>query len=100
LGFALPDSAQEQTARGRVWDVVRGARIEGGHYVPAFNASGSELNAGVSWGQPQLFTTRFFKKYNNQGIVALDEEMLTNMRDIDGFDDQQLRADLQDLGRL
>lgn len=97
LGFALPESAEEQTARGQAWDYVRGAQIVGGHYVPAFNKLSFDHNGGVSWGQVQPFTNRFFKKYNNQGVVVLDEGMLVNMRSIDGFDDQQLRADIQDV---
>ena len=99
LGFALPDSAEEQTNEGKPWDVVPGAQIVGGHYVPAFNKLNAQLNAGVSWGSPQQFTTRFFQKYNNQGVVVLDEEMLTNMRSVDGFDDQQLRDDIEQLKR-
>lgn len=97
LGFALPDTAEEQTARGLPWDVVRGANIIGGHYVPAFSKLDHNLNAGVSWGEPQPFTNRFFRTYNNQGIVVLDEEMLRNARSLDGFDDQQLRDDIAQL---
>jgi hypothetical protein len=95
LGFALPDTAQDQTARGEAWDVVSGAQIEGGHYVPVFNKFSADMNCGVSWGNPQPFTTRFFQTYNNQGVVVLDEEMLINMRSLDGFDDAQLRDDIQ-----
>jgi hypothetical protein len=95
LGFALPDSAQDQTANREAWDVVPGANIVGGHYVPAFNKLSTEMNCGVSWGNPQPFTTRFYRTYNNQGVVALDEEMLTNMRSLEGFDDAQLRDDIR-----
>jgi hypothetical protein len=95
LGFALPESAEEQTARGEAWDYVRGANIVGGHYVPAFNKLSTDLIGGVSWGAGQPFTNRFFTKFNNQGVVVLDEEALTNMRNIDGFDDRQLRDDIK-----
>jgi hypothetical protein len=49
---------------------------------------------GVSWGQLQLFTPRFYQTYNNQGICALSEEMLVKGASIDGFDDALLRKDL------
>lgn len=97
LGFDLPDTAEDQTAHGQPWDVVPGARSLGGHYVPAFNKLNNVLNAGVSWGAPQQFTSRFFQKYNNQGVVVLDEGMLVNARSIDGFDDRQLRDDINQL---
>jgi hypothetical protein len=34
LGFAIPNSAMQQTQDGKPWSVVAGATIEGGHYVP------------------------------------------------------------------
>lgn len=98
LGFMLPDSAEEQTQNGEVWDVVRGARIAGGHYVPAFGRTGGN-GVGVSWGQLQQFTPDFYQTYNNQGVVALSVEMLIASKSVDGFDDATLRADLAALGR-
>jgi hypothetical protein len=95
MGFNLPDSAERQTREGKPWDVVRGATIVGGHYVPAFGRVNSgEFGVGVTWGQTQLFTPRFYERYNNQGICALSEEMLIKSVSIDGFDDKLLRADL------
>jgi hypothetical protein len=97
LGFALPDSAQQQFANGEPWDIVRGASIEGGHCVPCMGRK-TGLNLGVTWDALQPFTDRWFEKYNNQGIVALSEEMLVNAKSIDGVDDQLLRADLAKFG--
>ncbi len=94
LGFALPDSAQQQFAEGQPWDVVPGANIVGGHYVPAFGRKGG-MGMGVTWGQLQPFTPAFYKEYNNQGIVCFSEEMLVQAKSIDGIDDVQLRKDLQ-----
>lgn len=96
LGFALPDSAMDQTKAGQVWDVVPGATIEGGHYVPCFGRKDG-IAVGVSWGNPQGFTEAFFKEYNNQGFVGLSEEMLVNAKSIDGFDDAYLRKALTQL---
>ena len=98
LGFALPDSAEEQTQRGLPWDVVPGATIVGGHCVPAFSKL-AHYGVGVTWGQPQLFTPRFFQTYNNQGFVGFSEEMLHDAKSIDGFDDALLRDDLAELAK-
>jgi len=98
LGFDLPDTAEDQTDKGQPWDVVPGANDLGGHYVPAFNKLSDGMSVAVSWGQPQAFTSRFFQKYNNQGVVVLDEGMLVNAKSIDGFDDAQLRDDIHQLG--
>lgn len=97
MGFALPDSAQYQSEVGAPWDVVPGATIEGGHYVPCFGRVASGLGVGVTWGKTQQFTTRFYQTYNNQGICGLSLEMLLKGRSIDGFDDQLLRADFEAL---
>lgn len=98
LGFDLPDSAIEQTKRGQDWEVVRGAQSLGGHFVPAFARTGP-IGTGVTWGEPQAFTSRFYKKYNNQGLCVFSEDMLIKARKIDGLDDARLRDDLIQIGR-
>jgi hypothetical protein len=97
MGFALPNTAQEQTQEGRIWDVESGAYIVGGHYVPCFGRDNNGLGVGVTWGNTQKFTPAFYSSFNNQGICGLSEEALIKGRDIDGFDDQLLRADFQEL---
>jgi len=93
LGFALPESAMDQTRDGKVWDVVPGADIVGGHYVPCFGRSNGN-GIGVTWGALQPFTPDFYRTYNNQGLCVLSEEMMVNAKSIDGIDDQLLRADI------
>jgi hypothetical protein len=97
LGFAVPQSAIQQAQQGEVWDVVPGSPIVGGHYVPSVGRVDGGNGMVVTWGQLQEFTPRFYQKYNNQGIVCLSEEMLVNMKSVDGFDDKTLRADLRAL---
>src|SRR5262249_7261133 len=41
IGFEFPDSAWEQWDHGEYWDVVDGASIEGGHYVPVVGSRNS-----------------------------------------------------------
>jgi len=95
LGFQMPETAMDQTAKGEAWDYVEGAQIVGGHYVPAVGRQADGNGLIVTWGQLQAFTPTFYRQYNNQGIVALSEEMLINTVSIDGFDDKTLRADIE-----
>jgi hypothetical protein len=97
MGFALPNTAQLQTAQGRIWDVVSGSYIVGGHYVPCFGRDNNGLGVGVTWGQTQKFTPAFYQTFNNQGICGLSEEMLVKGESIDGFDDKLLRDDFEAL---
>lgn len=98
FGFALPESAMEQTQEGRVWDVVPGSSIAGGHCVPGFGRANG-LNPGVSWGEKILWTPRFFTTYNNQGIVPLSSEMMVRAVSVEGFNDKELRGNLADLAK-
>lgn len=95
LGFNMPASAMDQSERGEPWDVTQYNRqIVGGHYVPAVGRLANGNIVVVTWGKLQEVTPRFYRKYNNQGIVCLSEEMLVNMKSIDGFDDETLRKDI------
>ncbi len=96
MGFALPESAQEQTAAGRTWDYVAGSPIVGGHFVPNFGRAGAAgLGVGVTWDKVQPFTGRFYQRFNNQGIVVLTQEAFIRAKTIDGVDDVMLADDLK-----
>ncbi len=99
MGFALPDSALQQAQDGEIWDVVPGANIVGGHYVPNVGRPAAGLGLGVTWGKTQPFTARFYQTYNNQGIVALSRDMFIKGKDVDGFDYQTLADDLKQVTR-
>lgn len=69
-GFNVPSSAMDQFDAGRPWDVVRGARIEGGHCVTigAYDAEGLTC---VTWGETQRMTWRFFRTYFDEAWVVI-----------------------------
>jgi hypothetical protein len=98
IGWALPNSAMEQTQAGQPWDVVSDDGGEaGGHYTPNF-ARLNPTEGGVnSWGMWQPFTSRFYSKYNNQGIAALSTEKFKTLQaaDIDGLNLTLLEGDLK-----
>jgi hypothetical protein len=110
MGFALPQSALDQTQAHQVWDVSGDSTIVGGHYVPNFGRAAGVatyvsnpaplLGVGLTWGLPQPFTAKFYQTYNNQGLVALSEEGMVKAQDIDGFNDALLRADFADINQV
>ena len=96
IGFAFPDSAMDQFDAGKPWQVVAGAQVEGGHYVPLIGYDERYVYC-VSWGRLQPMTWRFFSKYTDEAWALLCREFLTNGASPDGFDWASLRADLDAL---
>lgn len=99
LGFMFPDYAMDQFNEGVPWDYLPGqARPTEGHYVPLLGRLPNGNLVTVSWGQLQEMTPRFFVNYNDESLTYLTYERLKAGRDLEGFDDQQLIADLKALG--
>ncbi len=98
IGLAFPEFAMEQFNRGEPWDVVANApQPEGGHYVCCV---GKRQNIDVvTWGALQQMTQAFFETYCDEAWTYISTEDLTGGRTLDGFDLEQLRADLKALGR-
>lgn len=76
IGINFPDSAMTQFDQGDVWDVVKGARVEGGHCVlaGAYDKDGVGI---VTWGAEAKMTWRFWRKYVDEAWVYLDLDGLT-----------------------
>ncbi len=73
VGLNFPDSAMDQFNAGEPWDVVKGARIEGGHCVMAGAYGGGRIGI-VTWGAEAEMTEAFWKKYVDEAWVVLDED--------------------------
>jgi hypothetical protein len=96
VGIEFPDSAMTQFDQNKPWSVVKGASIEGGHYIAAVGYT-KEYVYVVTWGKVIRMTWAFFEKYNDESVVYLSEEMLTNGLTPTGFNEAQLQADLKAL---
>jgi hypothetical protein len=96
IGITFPSTALQQFNSGDPWDVVAGSTIEGGHYVPGI-ARRNGMLVVYTWGQEQPMTDAFFQANNDESIVYLSPEMLTGGKSLEGFDMDQLNADLADL---
>lgn len=93
IGIEFPSSAMDQFNSGKPWSIVRGSKIEGGHYVPVVAHRGNLVV--VTWGRTQQMTTTFFKKYNDESVVYLSPEMMVSGKSPEGFDMTSLMSDLQ-----
>jgi hypothetical protein len=96
IGIEFPDTAMRQFNYAKPWDVVPGAKIQGGHYIPLV-ARRNNMLVCVTWGRTQPMTDAFFSKYNDESIVYISNEMLVNGKSPEGFNVQQLQADLAQL---
>jgi hypothetical protein len=93
IGLMLPASAIDQAKKGEAWDVVPGAPIEGGHYVPLVGRGAGGLRV-VSWGAVQTITERFLKQYCDEAIAYVSQESLVNGKSPEGFAYADLISDL------
>jgi hypothetical protein len=92
IGIQFPGSAMDQFNKGQPWDVVPGAKIEGGHYVPLV-AKRENLEV-VTWGALQQMTEAFYEAYCDEAWAYISVEDLENGKSPEGFDLQQLQTDL------
>lgn len=92
IGIEFPDSAMDQFNNGQPWDVVPGAKVTGGHYIPLV-AKRENLEV-VTWGALQQMTDAFYQTYCDEAWAYISAEDLQSGKSPEGFDLQQLQADL------
>ncbi len=97
VGIEFPGSAMDQFRAGKPWTVVDGAKIEGGHYVPAIGYNRHWVYV-VTWGKLQKMSWEFYAKYCDEALCYLSTEMLTDGKSPEGLDVAALQADLAQLG--
>ena len=93
IGINFPGSAMDQFNAGQPWTPVAGATVDGGHYICGF-ARRNGMWVLVTWGKEQPASDDFLRQYNDENVVYLSQEMLTGGKTLDGFDVEQLNADL------
>ena len=94
IGINFPASAMDQFNAGQPWTVVKGSKIEGGHYIPILGYDGTYFYC-ITWGQIQKMDYNFFKTYCDESWAILSTEMLNNNGlTPEGFNNTQLQADL------
>jgi hypothetical protein len=96
IGVEFPGSAMDQFNAGQPWEIVPGATIDGGHYVPIVGRHSLCFNV-ITWGKTQPMDDDWFNRFNDESLVYLSPEMLTGGVSVNGFDLGQLQADLAQL---
>ena len=99
IGFEFPASAHDQFQQGQPWDVVPGAKIEGGHYVPTVGSMhAADQITVVTWGKRQVMTRRFYEQYNDESWAYITpEELRSDGTALHGFDVTKLNSYLSAL---
>lgn len=96
IGIDFPDSAFDQFEDGKPWDVVKGADIEGGHYVPIVGSSDSDSEATVlSWARRQILTRAFYAEYNDEAWTYVPGTTRPDGTALRHVDVERLERDLQ-----
>ena len=93
IGIQFPSTAMDQFAAGQPWDVVPGATIDGGHYVPLVGRQADGLHV-ISWAKDQIMTENFLHTYCDEAVAYVSQEALINQKSPEGFDYDQLIQDL------
>jgi hypothetical protein len=79
LGINFPASAMSQFNAGQPWDVVQGARVEGGHAINlgfTRNDRGEYEWKPVSWAELLDMTQEFYLEYVEEAWVVITPEWL------------------------
>ncbi len=94
IGIQFPGSAMDQFNAGEPWDVVQGAKIEGGHYIPTVGSLHAKDQAtALTWGKRQVFTQAFYEQYNDESWVYItQEELHGDGTGLHGFDLEKLNS--------
>ena len=93
IGINFPDSAMDQFNAGQPWTVVPGATVSGGHYICGVARRSSRLVI-CTWGAEDPMDDTFLQTYNDESLAYVSAEYLNGGKTLDGFDAEQLNADL------
>lgn len=78
LGINFPDSAMTQFDNGQPWDVVKGARIEGGHAISMIGYDATYAYI-VTWGQVQKMTWAFYKAFTEEAWTDISTDWVNSV---------------------
>lgn len=95
VGINFPDTAMDQFNAGEDWDVVAGARNEGGHAI-SYGRRRPGKGTVITWAKPQDFTPAFWDAYVEEAWVVACPE-LVDADFPEGVDTAKLNADFESL---
>jgi hypothetical protein len=99
IGVEFPSQWMDAFNKRRTWGRVFRPKMVGGHYIPSV-AKRNRNALIVSWGAAVPLTAGGYRQFNDETIAYLTEEKLVNGKSLEGFDINQLRADLAAVTRV
>lgn len=84
LGIRFPESAMTQFNDNQPWDVVPGAKIEGGHAIALVGYDETYYYI-VTWGRVQPMTPAFFEKYVDEAWISFSQDFVNRSSGNDPF---------------
>jgi hypothetical protein len=98
IGVNMPNRWMADFQAGKPWDHLDLYRIVGGHAILGCGRVNGMAQV-ITWGTTQLLTQAGYEQFSDEALVYLDSDMFADIagKDIDGFNWQQLQADMQDL---
>lgn len=99
IGINFPGSAMDQFNEGLGWSVVKGSKIDGGHYIPVvgFDQTAETVTI-ITWGKRITATKEFILEYCDESYGLMSAEAVEkNGKTYEGFDLAQLQSDLANL---
>ena len=98
VGINFPVTAEQQFRDEIPWDVVPGAKVDGGHYIPCLGRNGVGNILCVTWGRLHAMTPAFYKAMNDETVAYISLEPLNNrLLSPEGYNLDALRKDLASL---
>ena len=95
LGINFPDSAMDQFNNGQPWEVVKGAKNDGGHATPILLGWDGNYLYVATWGKIQKMSKAFYEKYAEEGYLAFSIEFINGDGESpDGFKLAELQYDV------
>ena len=78
IGVMITEDNMKQFDQGKPWTVTKADPV-GGHCIPVFGRDVDGNFICVTWGRIQKITPAFIKKYMDEGIAYLNEEILNKL---------------------
>lgn len=99
IGVQFPQEWETAFDNGQPWDTLTRPTLAGGHYVPVIGRRANGNFVCVTWGELQEITPRGYRQFCDEAIAYINADLLgaDGLSPL-GFDMDQLRSDLSQLG--
>jgi hypothetical protein len=97
IGVNFPQEWMDAFKIGSSWEALPSYRIVGGHYILGVGRTSGYIDT-ITWGRQQMLSPAGYRQFNDETLAYVStERLLASGKDINGFNLDQLLADLQEL---